>query len=72
MTRFAADRKARADQELARLTAELRHAYLSADPAATEEGFRRALPALLEERRKRAALAGANEALASFRRQYRG
>ncbi len=36
----------------------MRRAYLAADPTATDEDFRRALPQLREERRRRAAVDG--------------
>lgn len=54
------------------IVAELRSAYLAADPTATEEQFQAVLPELREERRRRAALAGNDAARVAFTRHYRG
>ena len=51
---------------LAAVTAELRAAYFAAAPA-TEDDFQRALPGLLEARRRAAALAGDDPLLAEGR-----
>ena len=69
----AAERAQRERQERqeAALVAELRSGYFSV-PGASEEGFTRDLPSLLDERRRRAALAGNETARVSFAQHYRG
>ncbi len=71
--REAAQNTARHDA----LVNELRRGYFRADPTATEAAFQAALPDLLEQRRRAAALAGDDNpadaaARAAFRSQYRG
>ncbi len=69
--RRAEARQARDAAALAAVTRELKSGYM-AEPGSTEEGFKKALPDLLEQRRRTAALEGDQAARAAFSRQYQG
>jgi hypothetical protein len=69
--RQAADRQARNQRKTDALTAELKRGYLAA--GGTEDDFQKALPELLEQRRRQAAMTGedrAREAQAALYRSF--
>ena len=68
----AAEKRAAKEAELIRA---LRVRYLASDPGASEQDFQRALPALREERRRAAVVAGTTAddlARRVFRARYKG
>jgi len=68
--RQAAERQARDQAKVDAMTMELRRGYFAV-PGATEDGFQAALPELLEQRRRQAAMTGEDRARASQASLYR-